>query len=348
MSKQRRMVGRAVVGGTAVATVASAFFVGCGSSGGGTLTTTSTTTSYLQGSTSTTTETLPPGTTTVTASPTSTSSTTTQPGTDGGDAGDATVADAGDAAMSDAGDASDTGTTACNTASALLGDAGAVLFSFDDGGITQTIPGSTVNWSTTVNADPSDAGLTVSKSGDPVTGDTCPGSLLITIPFTTTGQKGTAEVFYPSPPGFPVTGTALHIALKAVVTNALDGGVVPTSSLVIADGGNYSYLQAFAQWAPPGPDGGAPDAAYLGNGYQTFTNLGNGNGWAGFPSDGGWLLSTVPFVVPDGGAATTPMTVYLNHFGLVLLDPTVPTDGGVVGLPFPTTLWLYVDDIYVQ
>jgi len=235
----------------------------------------------------------------------------------------------------------------------LFGDASvAILYSFDDGGLAQTTGTVSVSapWTGSVLADPADAGLSTSFSveGNPTVGDTCPGSLEITVPFTTVGQGVRASVTYPMP--IPVTATAVHFALKWVIANDLDGSAAFYDELLLVNGA-YSFLQTYAQWQYPLPDGGAPIQAFppVPGASNDFVNVTNGYGGfpGGFPSDGDWLLQTVPLTTPDGGAVTTPTLFYLNELGVQLFGPGI-SDAGPAPLAFPIDLQFFVDDVYVQ
>lgn len=231
---------------------------------------------------------------------------------------------------------------ACNTALELLGDAGGTLvFSFDDGGITQSL-GATGTWSPSVT-DPADAGFTVGAEGNATIGDTCPGSLELTIPLTNLGQAAQIGFSYPSPPGIPITATAMHVAFKLVIVNPADAGAALSELVGGNDAEAFSYLNAYAMWSyPNAADGGAPDASYQKNKYA-----GPANGLGGFPSDGGWALATVPILEQDGAAVTSPTTIYLNQVGIQVAGPQ-PLDGAPAPLAFPLNVQLFVDDIYFQ
>jgi hypothetical protein len=285
------------------------------------------------------------GSTTTTGSNSNSSSTSTS----GSGSGSSSTSSSSSTSTSgvDGGDGGDGGPTPCNTITLLgLADSGTLLFSFDDGGSNPSWTGQVLT------ADPLDAGdgsaLKFDATVNTTIGASCPGSIELSTAFTQLGQKGQGYAAYASPPGLGVTGTAVHFALKMIATNSADGGPVAPSELVIVDGGGFSYMQAFAQWAPPLADGAAPDASYVMN---DFFNIPNGFG--AFPADGGWVLEAVPIKVADPGDgavsnATTPTLIYLNQIGLVLADPQIAADGGPMQLPYPVTVKFYADDIYVK
>lgn len=218
-----------------------------------------------------------------------------------------------------------------------------LFYSFDDGGLSGAVDGVTSTWYGSVAADPADAGLTAAVTGNATIGDTCPGSLELTVPFTTVGQSAKAALGFPSPPGVAVTGTALHLALKYAIENEADGAAPNSSELSVVNGA-YSYAQAYAQYQIPLSDGAAPDAAYSGPNFVTsYVTFGYNN----VPTDGGWLLESVPILLTDGGAVTTPTTVYLNQIYVQFNDPQV-SDAGPAPLASPLTVQFFIDDVYIQ
>jgi hypothetical protein len=298
--------------------VAGAVATGCGGDDNGGTTTGTTTTSH------TTTTTTSSGTTTSTSS---TSATSTPPG-DAGDAGadaDATV-------------------PPCNTAAVLGIDAGQILFSFNDGGTSVTIGTQSVSWTASVAQNDLDAAFAVTGQGNPTVGNSCPGSFEMVVPFSTTGQKAAGVVTYPTPPGVPLNAKAIHLALRYELTNT-DAGVGELTS--IGQDGGGGYVQAYAQWGLPGPDGGVPDSGFFANNNFPST------GWNNLPTDGGWLAFSVPITVtdPDSGAktaATTDVPIFLSQIAVQVADPQFGPEGGPVALPTPVTVHFFVDDVWFE
>lgn len=306
MSKQARALQAALMGGVVGILVAAGIVVqGCGNSDNGNNSNTSSSsgTSY----TSTTTTSSTSGTTTST-----TTSTTT--GTSSSSAGEGGVTDAGDAGSS------------C----ALPGT---VLFAFDDGG--------TGGWMlSSPTSDPADAGFVPALSYA-TPGNTCPGSLQISLPFSTLGQKGGAA--FPVPyPGMFTNASAVHFSIRAIIPSDTDGSAVPWNVLVGPANGAYGNLQPFAQYSYATADGAIPTTA---DGSVITYQQGNYNvnvSISGF-MDGGWQAVTVPITLGDSGAPG----VYLNAIAVQAYDPAV-TDAGPAALSQPVTLVLQVDDVYLQ
>lgn len=330
-----------VLGGLAGALfVAGAVATGCGgddNGGGNNSTSTNATTksSSSTGSNST-------GTTSATSSTSATSASSGDAG-DAGDAGDGKAPDA-----SDAGDGGDSTVPSCNTAALLNIDAGNLLFSFNDGGIAMTVGTQSVNWGVAVDMNPLDAGFGAVAQGNPTVGDTCPGSLELIIPFTTTGQGVAGSFAYPGL-GVPYNAKAIHFALKFVIANDADASPAFLQELIQTDGSGFSYLTPYAQWTPALADGGQLDASYQ---AQNFTTAISG-GFSGFPSDGGWLLTTVPITAADPGDGAVvpvpaPTKIYLNQIGVQLRDPQAGADAGPQPLPFPLTLEFFIDDVWFE
>jgi hypothetical protein len=251
----------------------------------------------------------------------------------GGDAGvDATLgSDAGGGGDADA------GALACNTAATLLANGGTLLFSFDDGGLS--------GFTTNPPVDPADAGLTITAVGNATVGNTCPGSIQVTVPFSTVGQK--VQVLNAlNFPGIPVTGTVLHLALRVLATANADGGADGGADpyQILSGPGATGNYQPYYQAEYATLDGDVPrddSGAALGYGTQNF-NV--NNPWATLPEDGGWQMVNVPLLSADGGATTS---LYLDQVGVIMYTPPI-TDAGAAPLPSPVTVQVFIDDIWVE
>jgi hypothetical protein len=327
-----------VLGGLAGALfVAGAVATGCGGDD---------TTGTNNNSTSTSSKTSTSTATSSTGTSSATSSTSGSTGSDAGDAGDGSApSDAGDAGTD--GDA--TVTPPCNSV-ALLGDAGTLLFSFDDGGISATIGTQSANWSSSIIGNPLDASFAVVGGGNATVGEWCPGSFEMVVPFTTLGQGAKGSIAYPGT-GAPYNAKALHFSLRLAFPDNTDASTVYLQDLLQVDGSDFSYLQVFAQWSPAAPDGGAPDGSYQ---AQNYSNV-SPNGYLAFPADGGWTQQTVPITVKDPGDAavsnaTAPVAIYLNQIGLQVFDPQAPGGdaAGLAPLPMPLNVQFFVDDVWVE
>jgi hypothetical protein len=188
--------------------------------------------------------------------------------------------------------------------------------------------------------DPLEAGLTPTLVGDPINGNTCPGSIEVTVPFTTTGQK----VQLANPINFPgalVTGSVLHMSLRVLPSS---GNTDAGNLLSILGGPAFAgNIQPYYQGEFATPDGDVPrDDAGAGQSYGT-SNFNAGFTWAAIDA-GGWNMVNVPIVTADGG----PSTIYLNQIGVIMYTDPNPTDAGFVPLSSPVTVMVSVDDIWVQ
>jgi hypothetical protein len=253
----------------------------------------------------------------------------------------ANASDASDAALScvtlisalapstDAGAASDAG------ADAEGGAVASVLVTGFDTNVTN-------GWSVTVDSFVGvDGGPVPTFAYSPTVGDTCPGSLALTVPFTTYGGQQ-IELSYDyngNLQGYPpwTNHTQLHYSVM-VAFESSDGGTVGADAGAF-DLGAISAIGDYAQW----------------NGYS---NLDDNHGTENFPNwylqnltYGTWLPVTMLLsdntvdggdVVPTGtgcgGGNACKFSTSLN------VPATMPAGGPAA----PTTTILYIDDIWLE
>jgi hypothetical protein len=282
------------------------------------------------------------GTTTGTTSNTATSGTG-----NGGTASSASGTSTGDGGTQEAGPDVDTTVppTKCG-ATVLNVDASNFLFSFDDGRISTIVGSQSVSWTAVPSVNPLDASFDVTGRGNPTVGNACPGSFEMVVPFSTSGQQAIAQFSFPGV-GVLYNVKAIHMALSMVFPDNMDASTAFEQELVISEGAGYSFYQAFAHWTPAAPDGGVSATGATANYVSTDHQYND------FPTDGGWLLLTVPILQVDpGDGAVTQVTsdtpIYLTAVGAQFVDPQVLPDSSPGPLPFPLNTHFFIDDVWFE
>jgi hypothetical protein len=227
-------------------------------------------------------------------------------GTTGSSSGTPLDAGTGDATVTDGG---------CNTAALVLGDAGTLLFSFDNGAYAPFI--AMVDLPKPM-ADAGDGGpaFAVSLKGVTNDGNSCPGALQFTAALSALGQQAEVQANYNPAPAHTIS--MVHLALKLVFPDDLDGSAAPYNGI--------NGLTPFVQWHV------GDAAAYSSSTFATFVS-------SATLTNGGWHQITVP-LQSDGGA----IALNLDQVGMSILAHN-PSDAAVV---LPTTAVVLVDDIWFE
>jgi hypothetical protein len=262
---------------------------------------------------------------------------------------DTGVTDTGvDAGTLDAGDAesADVGVDAgCVTTIPVLADGGVpeLVQGFD------TATGATTNWNPAVYNPPADGGAllgTVSYSS--TVGDTCPGSIALTVPFIAyDGEKEALEYDFPGTPtaaNFPLwTGvTAVHFSVKVTVESP-DGGAL-TGDAAVVDFAGLNDEGNFAQWGNFGA------ATYNGSNPGTGLDFSGTSFAAGEWQNVSLVLVDATQAAADAGGFPVPSGGNCQQgnackFAIQVETPTsVPASGPAV----PPTVTVYVDDIWYE